>query len=184
MKNALILHGTDAHHAYNWFPWLKAELEKEGWKVWVPDLPQADRPSIDIYNDFLLNSQWQFDQDSIIVGHSSGAVEILGLLSDPRFKNKIHACFLAGVFEGDAGWEEARGMKKDFDFQIIKNKSEKFVFIHEDNDPYCPLESAKNLSGHVNGELIVMPGSGHFSISLDPKWTRFPELLAIIKARV
>ena len=80
MKNALILHGTDGKSTHNWFPWLKSELEGKGWKVWVPDLPEADKPDIERYNTFILSSDWEFNAQSVIVGHSAGAVEVLGLL--------------------------------------------------------------------------------------------------------
>lgn len=50
MKNALILHGTDADHTQNWFPWLEKELLQRNYEVWVPDLPQSDHPNIRRYN--------------------------------------------------------------------------------------------------------------------------------------
>lgn len=192
MKNALILHGTDADHTHNWFPWLEKELTDLGYTVWVPDLPQADHPNIKRYNELLLNHyesagdwtmSWEFDENSIIIGHSSGAVEILGLLNDPAFPNdiKIKACFLIGAFKGDLGWETLGGMNEDFDFERIKSKCPKFVFIHSDNDPYCPINDARDLCKQVNGKFVEINGQGHFTVSLDPKYTEFPELLGIIK---
>lgn len=83
MKNALILHDTGNDHTGNWFPWLKTQLKNKGYKVWVPDLPDADTPSTKRYNKFLLEeNDWEFNDESLIIGRSSGAVAILGLLQE------------------------------------------------------------------------------------------------------
>ncbi|TAK89247.1 hypothetical protein EPO04_04105 [Patescibacteria group bacterium] len=184
MKNALILHGTDADHTSHWFSWLGEQLEQAGYKAWVPDLPGADYPSIERYNDFLLSSEFEFSQETIIVGHSSGAVEVLGLLNDERFKAVVKACFMVGVFEGDLGWDKLVGMKADFDYEAIKSKSKRFVVIHSDNDPHCPLEGAKRIAGKLEAEFIMIPGQGHFSAKDNAEYVKFPKLLKIVEETV
>jgi hypothetical protein len=165
MKNALILHGTNASSSDNWFPWLKKELEKKEYKVWVPNLPHAEKPNIDRYNKFIFtNKDWIFDSDSIIIGHSSGAVEILGLLEAFPDDIVIDKCFLVGSFMDDLGWDSLKELfLKSFDFEKIMRHSIEFIFIHSDNDPYCPLEHAEYLSKKLNGKLILIKGQGHFS---------------------
>jgi len=165
MKNALILHGTDSDSSANWFPWLKAELEKLGYKVWVPDLPHAEKPNIERYNKFLLsNNDWAFDSESVIIGHSSGAIEILGLLQALPENTVLNMCILVGSFKDDLGWDSLKELfLKPFDFEKIKKHAKQFVFIHSDNDPYCPLEHAEYLSQKLNGKLILVKGQGHFS---------------------
>jgi uncharacterized protein len=187
MKNALILHGTDANSQANWFPWLKEKLEQEGYKVWVPDLPGADRPNAAAYTTFLLaNKDWQFNDRSIIVGHSSGAVEILNLLQHFPKEVVIRACFLVGSFSevlaSEPDWEQLRDLfTEPFDFPVIKQHAKKFVFIHSKNDPYCPLEQAEYLAHELDGEMILFEDKQHFTASLDPAFTEFPELPGIIQ---
>lgn len=186
MKNALILHGTDGHSKENWFDWLKIELEKNGYKVWVPDLPGSSKPNIDKYNRFILtNKDWEFNENSIIVGHSSGAVAILGLLEVLPEGVRIDTCYLIGAFRNDLKWDALSDLfLKPFDFEKIKTKARRFVFIHSDNDPYCPLDHAQFLSEKLGGELIVKPGQKHFSVgTMGESYKQFPELLSLIEAK-
>ncbi len=182
MKNALILHGTDASPQSNWFSWLDKELTAEGYKVWLPQLPHSEQPSVSRYNKFILASDFEFNSQTIIVGHSSGAVEILGLLQELDENKRVDMCFLVSAFKDDLGWEALRRLfDKPFDFEVIKSRAKKFVFIHSDNDPYCPLEHAKFLCEQVDGKLIVLSGQKHFNLDASAGYTEFPDLLTMIK---
>lgn len=180
MQNVLILHGTDDNSHENWFPWLKAHLEENGYDVWVPDLPQADHPNIKRYNKFIFNNaDWKLHEHSILIGHSSGAVAILGLLEALPEGVVVDRAILVGAFKDDLGWEALTGLfEHPFDFEKIRKSCRKFIFIHSDNDPYCPLEHAKFLAQVLGGELHIMPGEKHFSIgTVGNKYLQFPALL-------
>lgn len=184
----VILHGTDANHDSNWFPWLKSELEKLGHKVWVPDLPGAERPNMKRYTDFLLESDWDFS-DNVIIGHSSGSVAILGLLTALPEETKIHSAVLVGAFterlSESPSWEMLKELfDKPFDYEALKKKCDQFVFVHSDDDPYCPLEQPTELADKLDGSLKIFHGMGHFSKKLDPRFDKFPELLEILKTEV
>lgn len=123
---------------------------------------------------------------TIIIGHSSGAVEILGLLEDLPENVKVGSVYLVGAFTDNLGEENLNDLfLKPFDFEKIKTKAGKFVFFHSDDDPFCPLEQAKNLVGKTGGELVLIPGQKHFSISTaGEKYKQFPELLEKIKENI
>lgn len=188
MKNALILHGTDGSSRGHWFPWLKSQLEAEGYRVWVPDLPGADRPNAKRYTEFLMsNNDWQFNDQRVIIGHSSGAVEILNLLQALPEGTKIRLGILVGSFSSDLAkqpeWNTLTGLfETTFDFELIKNRAEKLVFFHSDNDPYCPIEQAKYLADQTSSEFIILPGKGHFSSESNPPVMELPEILPLINA--
>lgn len=184
----LILHGTRSSGKGNWFPWLKAELEALGHEVWAPDLPDADRPNIKKYNKFLLNQGWDFN-DNVIIGHSSGSVAILGLLEALPEEMKINTAVMVGSFtkrlSESPSWEMLKELfEKPFDFDGIKQKSGKFIFVHSKDDPYCPLDQAEELKEKLDGEMVLFDDLGHFTLSRDPRFDKFPELLEIIKTKV
>lgn len=182
MKNALVLHGTNDSSKGNWFQWLRKELEGKDWKVWVPDLPQADAPNMQRYQNFIFSSDWKFNNESVIVGHSSGAVAILGLLQMLPEDVVIDTAVFVGAFRNDLGRDDLRGLfEESFNFAKIRASAKRFVFLHSDNDPYCPLEGAEYLSGELGGELIVVPGASHFSLGAGgSSYEKLPVLLDIL----
>lgn len=181
MKNAVILHGTFNNPNDNWFPWLKKQLEKKSYKVWVPNLPGADKPNIDRYNKFLFKN-WQFDKDSVLIGHSSGAVAILGILQALPNDAIVGKAIVVAGFKDDLDWDPTRELfAKPFDYQKIKTKAKKFILIHSDDDPYVSIEHGYFLKEKLGGELIIMKGQKHFNIAdAGRKYLKFPEILEYI----
>ncbi|MBI5123409.1 hypothetical protein HZA75_06145 [Candidatus Roizmanbacteria bacterium] len=54
MKNAIILHGSSCNPNSFWQPSIKKFLQKKGYNVWVPQLPNADRPDLKEQLSFIL----------------------------------------------------------------------------------------------------------------------------------
>ncbi len=184
MKHALILHGTDGTSQINWFPWLKKELETLNYKTYVPNLPHAERPNLHRYNEFLLKElPFTLNQESILIGHSSGSVAVLGLLQALPENTVVDTCYLVSAFKDDLGWNSLSELfLEPLDFKKIKTKAKKFVFIHSDNDPYCSLEQVRYLHEKLGGELIIQPNQKHFSVgTAGEKYTSFPFLLTLIQ---
>lgn len=181
MKNAIILHGTDNTPGGNWFRWLEGELKDRGYEVWLPQLPDAAVPDAQKYNQLLLNHGFDFNDQTILVGHSSGAVAILNLLQELPEGKHVKASFLVGAFKGPLD-KAARSklFPKPFDFEKIKSHCGKFVFIHSDNDPYVPLSDAEFLADKLDAELVVEKGQGHFNLETGPQYREFPRLLKLI----
>jgi predicted alpha/beta hydrolase family esterase len=163
--------------------WLKGVLVGQGHKVWLPQLPNADKPDAATYTDFLLaNNNFIFNEETILIGHSSGAVAILNLLQNLPGDAQIKASVLVSAFKDDLDWDDLSGLFiEPFDFDKIKTRCSQFVFIHSDNDPYVPLDQAEYLTLKTGGELLVAEGQGHFNTELGPQYKRFPELLDILK---
>lgn len=183
MKNALILHGTDGNSQENWFPWLQDKLEALGYQVWTPDLPGADKPNFDRYNEHILaNPDFKINSETIIIGHSSGAVAILGLLQSLPPEQMVYACYLVGSFKDDLGWDSLSDLfRQPLDFLAIAAHSRLWYFLHSDNDPYCPLDHARFLHSKIGGDLIVLPGQKHFSVgTFGQEYRQFPYLYHLI----
>ena len=187
MKRAVILHGTDGHPSHNWQPWLKGTLEDYGYTVWNPELPGNHTPNRFVYNDFLLNSEWDF-HDNVLIGHSSGTTSILNLLLDDRCPPIKAAVFVATFFELSEVLRQRPDVevsqfddlfpKDGFDFEKIKQKCSNFYFIHGDDDEWCPIDLAQAAHRKLGGVFITIPGGGH--IGGQSGITELPQLIEVL----
>lgn len=183
MTNVLILHGTDATPNDNWFMWLKGKLVGQGYRVWLPQLPGADKPNAQTYTDFLLaNKDFKINKDTVIVGHSSGAVAALHVLQHLPARTKIKGAILVSAFKDDLGWEKLGGLfEQPLDFEKIKKHCASFIYLHSDDDPYIALDQPRYLAEQTGGDVIVFQGQGHFNTDVGPHYKQFPEIIQFIE---
>ncbi len=182
MKTAIILHGTLGSPEGNWFRWLKAELEKEDLEVWLPELPNAAQPSLKEWANFVhQNAPFPLNQDTLVIGHSSGA--ILALILAQQSKTPIGAITAVSVFHDNSlKWEpNDKLFDVPFDWQKIHQNTLKLLFIHSDNDPYVPLDQAEYVAQNCGAPIITIPGQGHFNLEQSPSYKEFPKLMELLR---
>lgn len=184
MKKAVILHGTLGSPEGNWFSWLETELQNLGLEVWLPKLPDAQQPSLKRWSKFVQdNCPFDMDSETIIIGHSSGAILSL-VLAQESFR-PIGAVVAISVFHDNSlNWDpNSQLFDVEFDFMSIRRQATRRLFIHSDDDPYVPFEQADYVAQNCQGEMILLPGQGHFNIEKSVEYTKFPKLLELLKER-
>lgn len=60
------MHGWDGYPEEGWFPWLKKELEAKDFEVYVPQLPEPDKPRIYNWVPKLAEVVGQIDSDTYL----------------------------------------------------------------------------------------------------------------------
>jgi len=129
MTRVVLLHGTLGQPEGNWFRWLEEQLQAKGVEVWLPQLPHAEQPSLSEWIDFVhRNCPFALDENTIIVGHSSGAVLALALAQENKTKLKSVIC--VSVFTNEWGestateWPpNARLFDVKLDWEKIRNNT-------------------------------------------------------------
>ena len=187
MKRAFIVHGWADHPENAWFPWLKSELEKRGYKVQAPVMPNAKRPAIDAWVGHLskLLNATSPDDEIILVGHSIGCQAILRTL-EITGRLKISKVVLVAGFLTLTNLETKDEEKiaepwltEPIDFTKIKGKTDSFTVILSDNDPWVPLEETKKaFESKLGATVVVEHNKGH--ISGDDGITELPSVLAAL----
>lgn len=161
-KRVLIIHGWGSNSREHWFLEEKERLEKMGYEVVVPDMPNTLYPKqnewAQIIKDFNPN------EDSILIGYSLGGTAILRYLE--KAVNKVGKCvFIATpIIKLGPGYEGIENfLETDFDWEKIKKSSEKLVVFNQTKDPAIPLKDGEDLANYIGAELVIVEGNDHFN---------------------
>lgn len=169
--NFVIFHSYGTSPLANFYPWLKKELESRGYKVQAPLLPHSSKTGFSEKDEVKAISKVKFDKNTVVIGHSLGAVVALKALElkncfikklvlvggfvEPKFKDKPRP------FANQYNWK--------FDFKKIKNSAKEIKIIHDVDDPIIPLNQALKIQLKLNGELIKEKAAGaHFTAKKEP----------------
>ena len=145
-KRVIIIHGWDGYPEECWFPWLKDELEKRGFDVVVPAMPDPAEPEIGAWVGHLAELVGEPDENTYLVGHSMGVQTILRYLASLEEGWIGGVVLVAGFFELvelDDNEDEAvvrPWLETPIDCEAVKKATSKITAVFSDNDEWVPLE--------------------------------------------
>lgn len=157
----------------DWRPWLRLELEKRGYIVEAPDMPDTETPVIEKWVDKLREVVGTPDSELYFIGHSIGCQAIL------RYLETINtpvggAIFVAGWFdlenlEDDETREVAKPwIETPIDTEKIRSILPKSILLISKDDPYGAFdENMKKFSEFVT-HTSVFDHAGHFTAVEEP----------------
>jgi len=169
IKRVFIIHGWDGKPEQGWYPWLKRELEKREFTVFLPEMPKPQEPEIENWVSFLENLVGKPDENAYFIGHSIGCQTILRYLERLENKKVGGAIFVAGWFNLSPEAtpdEESKIIAKPWietpiNFEKIKETTDKFIAIFSDNDPWVPFSEKDIFKEKLNAKIIIEKSKGH-----------------------
>ncbi len=186
MKNAILLHGSSCTPNSYWLPSIKKFLENQGYSVWLPQLPNPEAPNLKTQLPFVLKNA-TFNNETIIVGHSSGCPLILSVLEN--INARINKAILVAGYARKLGKMEKQSLKKlekdaepilqeKYNWNKIRENVKDIFFINSDNDPWgCDDKEGYYMFQHLGGTLIIRHGEGHMgSDKFNQPYKQFPLL--------
>ena len=150
----------------DWRPWLKSELEKLGYEVLNPEMPDRDVPVIEKWVSKLSEVVGTVDKDTFFVGHSIGCQAIMRYLEKTGMPAG-GALFIAGWFnllnlEDRESEEIARPwVETPIDLVKVKNLIPKSTLIISDNDPYDCFEENERRFAELGSKIMILKNAGH-----------------------
>lgn len=158
IPNLLVLHGYNSSANQNFFQNLKQKTEKLGIRTTILNLPNKSNPSIPEQTKYVLEN-YDFDENTIILGHSLGSIIGLNTLQhiDTKIKQYIS---VAGFLTNNLTLN--REYFQTFDFKLDKKKilwnlSEKSIIIYDPKDKNIPVKQAELLEEYFSTTKITLP---------------------------
>ncbi|NTV40692.1 MAG: serine hydrolase family protein [Candidatus Moranbacteria bacterium] len=176
-KRVFIIHGWESNPTEHWFPWLKLELEENGFEVSVPEMPNAFFPKQEEWVSYLAEIIGEVNENTFLIGHSLGVITILRFLESLGGDQKIGGIILVAGFSESLGIipEIENFFEKQVDYDKVKSHCKNFVTINSDDDPWVPVEKGEIIHNILGGEFKIFQKCGHFSLGTGNN--EFPELI-------
>lgn len=174
---AFIIHGYQGYAGEAWQPWLKAELEKRGYDVALPEMPHPDHPDIPGWISFIGGLVGTPDAATVMIGHSLGAQAVLHYLETVADaghsvgKTVLVASSFPEGMSPEAADERTGGdpvlrpwLSSGVDPAKVRKAAGKCTVILSTDDPYIPFEEARaSFQSNLGATIVVETGKGHFN---------------------
>ena len=185
MRYIFINHGYMGSNVENWFPWFKEKIDDDNNKCIIPQYPiEKDKHFYDYWKETLNKYLDYINEDTIIIGHSSGCAFTIKYLIEKNIKiNKLILVSGFNNYYSDDENDFHNVVNKTFyveddKLNIVKSLCNEIICIYGDNDPYIPQEVFNDLANKLDAKKVIIPNGGH--LNLEAGFDKFDEVLKYI----
>ena len=177
MTKAILIHGNGGCTAGDiWLPWVESELSRLGVVVINQTFPDNIKARAQYWLPHL--ESLGADHNTILIGHSSGAVAAMRYAETHRLLGSI----LVGVCHTDLGdgFEAASGYyAAEWQWQRIREHQQWIAIYNSTDDPHIPVAEARFVAKQLKASYYEFTDRGHFTDS-----RRFPEIVELVRRKL
>lgn len=173
MSRVFLIHGWTGRPTKDFFPWAKDTLQKQGYEVSIPAMPDPDYPKIKPWVEKIKEVVGKPRLDDIFVGHSLGCMGILQYLQTLPVATKVKKVILIAGFEKlkDAAFEALEDWdtfkpwgEATFNYGKVKRMVGSWIALFSDNDPFVSYEDNSEVyKNELDAKIILEHNMGHFN---------------------
>ncbi len=170
-KRVFIVHGWGGNSNELLHKLLKERFSKKGFHVFVPEMPNSNKPKINEWVSHLSRIAGKVDENTYFIGHSIGCQTIM------RYLEKLDEKDMTGEYIFIAGWFNLDNMESDEEKEIanpwIKNKINlkrvknivKEIKVYLSSNEFYGLvgENTKIFKEKLSAKVIIEKDMGHFT---------------------
>ena len=151
----------------NWYSWFANEINKRpSVKCVLRDFPDPNKCRESIWVPFL-KEEIGLDEETIIVGHSSGAACAMRLLESSKVPKLRGAVLVASAYTdlGDENERRSEYFNRPWNWEAMKTGAKKIVCFHGEDDHLIPVDEARHIANKLqceSFEYFEMKGKSHF----------------------
>jgi predicted alpha/beta hydrolase family esterase len=177
LPKVILIHGNGGSTAGEaWYPWVARECGALGLTVINETFPDNVKARARIWLPHL--EELGADENTILIGHSSGAVAAMRYAETHRLLGSI----LVGVCHtdlGDAGEAESGYYGAPWHWERIRENQRWIAIYQSTDDPLIPVAEARFVASRLKCSYFEFGDRGHFSESRE-----LPEALQHLKRKL
>ena len=176
-SKVILIHGNGGGTAGDiWLPYLERELTAVGLTVINRTFPDNVKARARFWLPFL--EQLGAGEDTILIGHSSGAVAAMRYAETHRLLGSV----LVGVCHTDLGdgGEAASGYyRAPWQWEQIRRNQQWIAIYQSADDPLIPVAEARFVAARLQCSYFEFTDRGHFTDSRE-----FPEVVQFVRRQL
>ena len=129
-------------------------------EVLSEDMPDPVDAKEKIWIPFIVN-KLKIDENTVIIGHSSGAEAAMRLLENHKLLGMVLVC----ACHTDLGSESERAAgyyNRTWEWETIKSNANWILQYHSSDDPFIPIAEANLVAEKLSSEYFKFEDKSHF----------------------